>query len=94
MPAPASALGSETSTLSQKAEQMRAPVGANRGAGHSVSPPLWSHPRRGGKSAVSLEAVSWFTWKPEPLAWPVSGSQGLFSSESGPERMEPGGGTT
>lgn len=32
MPAPASALGSETDTLSQKAEQMRAPVEANGGA--------------------------------------------------------------
>lgn len=33
MPAPASALGFETTTLSQKAEQMRAPVEANGGAG-------------------------------------------------------------
>lgn len=45
MPAPASVPGSETAMLSQKAEQMRAPVEANGRGGRGISLTFGYHPQ-------------------------------------------------
>lgn len=91
MPAPASAPGSKRDTHSQKAEQMKAPVEEDRGEGTACH--LRCATSLGWESQQPRwETASQFTWKPQPLACPAHVSDGLFSFESRPERMEPGEG--
>lgn len=66
MPTPASAAGSETDRHSQKAEQMKAPVVVNGGAGDRHVCLLGYHSRM-GDLADNPEVASWFIWRPQPM---------------------------